>query len=99
MPTRSPTDSGSAARRIDPATLPTMPGDCLHNSRPPPLPDPQSEHTRRLTPDDLHLFCQIDSIFSQWFVSDFRYEGINYNCAEQCMMVHKAKIFADASRY
>ncbi|MCK4501037.1 NADAR family protein [Candidatus Babeliales bacterium] len=36
-----------------------------------------------------------DGPFSQWCESKFYSEGIEYNCAEQFMMAHKAELFAD----
>jgi ribA/ribD-fused uncharacterized protein len=33
--------------------------------------------------------------FSQWSMSTFIFEGIQYNCAEQAMMYHKALTFND----
>ena len=33
--------------------------------------------------------------FSQWYPSEFKVDGISYNCAEQYMMAEKAKLFGD----
>ena len=33
--------------------------------------------------------------FSQWYPSKFNVQGIDYNCAEQYMMYHKAIMFGD----
>lgn len=33
---------------------------------------------------------------SNWFLSNFIVDGINYNCVEQYMMYQKAKLFGDA---
>lgn len=33
--------------------------------------------------------------FSQWFPSEFKINGVMYNCAEQYMMASKARIFGD----
>lgn len=34
-------------------------------------------------------------IFSNWFISEFNVDGIEYNCAEQYMMYQKAVLFND----
>ena len=35
------------------------------------------------------------SCFSQWWQSDFQYDGERFCCMEQCMMLGKAKLFQD----
>jgi ribA/ribD-fused uncharacterized protein len=34
--------------------------------------------------------------FSQWHPSEFKVDGITYNCAEQYMMAEKARLFGDS---
>ena len=33
--------------------------------------------------------------FSQWYRSNFKVDGVRYNCAEQYMMAEKASLFGD----
>lgn len=40
-----------------------------------------------------------DGPFSQWHPSYFEVDGIEYNCAEQFMMSHKAALFGDEDAY
>jgi len=35
--------------------------------------------------------------FSNWHKGEFEFEGVVFNCAEQAMMYHKAKLFGDES--
>lgn len=41
------------------------------------------------------FFYKSDHPFSQWYMSDFEIDGIQFNCAEQYMMYAKAQLFAD----
>lgn len=41
------------------------------------------------------FFWKTDSVFSNWHPSVFTHEGITFNCSEQFMMYHKAKLFND----
>jgi len=41
------------------------------------------------------LFWSSDSIFSQWYKSEFNIDKIKFNCAEQYMMYNKAILFND----
>ena len=43
--------------------------------------------------DKLYLFYH--GPFSQWHPAQFIYDGINYTCAEQAMMLEKARLFDD----
>ena len=47
--------------------------------------------------DDVVLFWQLPSVFSQWAPSPFTVDLVEYNCAEQFMMASKAHMFADDS--
>jgi len=42
-----------------------------------------------------HFFYRTASPFSNWHYSPFWYRGVRYNCVEQFMMAHKAKLFKD----
>lgn len=35
--------------------------------------------------------------FSNWTITPFTYLGVNFNCPEQALMYHKAKMFGDIS--
>jgi len=98
MPTVSPAHPASAAEPADSAPLAATPGDSLRDSRSPPLLDPPPARIRSLTSAELYLFWQRESFCSQWYMSDFIHEGINYNCAEQFIMAHKACLFNDTTR-
>ena len=37
--------------------------------------------------------------FSQWYMRDFIVKDVTYNCAEQYMMAHKARLFGDDDMY
>lgn len=41
------------------------------------------------------FFWKTESVFSNWHPSVFIHEGITFNCSEQFMMYHKAKLFND----
>ena len=45
--------------------------------------------------DDVVLFWHPPSAFSQWTVSPFTVDLVEYNCAEQFMMASKARLFGD----
>ena len=47
--------------------------------------------------DDVVLFWQPPSVFSQWTPSPFTVGLVNYTCAEQFMMASKARLFGDDS--
>ena len=47
--------------------------------------------------DDVVLFWQPLSVFSQWTPSPFTVGLVNYTCAEQFMMASKARLFGDDS--
>ena len=47
--------------------------------------------------DDVVLFWQPPSFFSQWTLSPFTVDIVEYSCAEQFMMVSKARLFGDDS--
>ena len=45
--------------------------------------------------DDVALFWHPPSAFSQWALSPFTVDLVEYNCAEQFMMASKARLFGD----
>ena len=45
--------------------------------------------------DDAVLFWQPPSVFSQWTLSPFTVDLVEYRCAEQFMMASKARLFGD----
>ena len=45
--------------------------------------------------DNLVLFWQAPSYFSQWSPSSFALDGVSYSCVEQYMMAEKARLFKD----
>ena len=47
--------------------------------------------------DDVVLFWQPASVFSQWTPSPFTVGLLDYTCAEQFMMASKARLFGDDS--
>ena len=47
--------------------------------------------------DDVVLFWQPPSAFSQWIPSPFTVDLVEYNCAEQFIMSSKARLFGDDS--
>ena len=51
------------------------------------------EKKHRTYPDESHkyeYFWRNQSVYSQWYLSDFEVDGIKFNCAEKYMMYHKA---------
>ena len=53
--------------------------------------DPSLEYST----DNVVLFWQPPSYFSQWSLSLFVVDGVSYSCAEQFMMAEKARLFKD----
>ena len=47
--------------------------------------------------DDVVLFWQPPSVFSQWIISTFTVDRVDYTCAEQYMMASKARLIGDDS--
>ena len=47
--------------------------------------------------DDVVLFWQPPSVFSQWTISLFTVDLVDYTCAQQYMMASKARLFGDNS--
>ena len=47
--------------------------------------------------DDVVLFWQPPSVFSQWTISPFSVDLVDYTCSEQYMMTSKARLFGDDS--
>ena len=47
--------------------------------------------------DEVILFWQPPSVYSQWIPSPFTVGLVNYTCAEQFMMASKARLFGDDS--
>ena len=47
--------------------------------------------------DDVILFWQPPSVFSQWTLSPFTVDLVEYSCAEQFMMASEARLFGDDS--
>ena len=47
--------------------------------------------------DDVVLFWQPPSVFSQWKISPFSVDLVDYTCVEQYMMASKARLFSDDS--
>jgi ribA/ribD-fused uncharacterized protein len=48
--------------------------------------------------ESFFFFWKNRSPFSNWFMRDFRMDGILFNCAEQAMMYEKAMLFNDQER-
>ena len=83
--------------RTRPVTTP-----CVRTSRPIrqlfiPLPIAPGTYDGSLTymSDNVVLFWQPPSFFSQWTLSPFTVELVEYSCAEQFMMASKARLFGD----
>ena len=70
-----------------------------HNLSPPfvPLEHAYATYDASLTyiNDDVVLFWHPPSAFSQWTLSPFTVDLVEYNCAEQFMMASKARLFGD----
>ena len=80
-----------------PVTTPSVP--LSHELRPPsvPLEHAYATYNASLTyiSDDVVLFWHPPSVFSQWTLSPFTVDLVEYNCAEQFMMASKARLFGD----
>ena len=83
--------------RTRPVTTPSVPPS--HDLRPPfvPLEHAYAAYDPSLTyiSDDVVLFWHPPSVFSQWTLSPFTVDLVEYNCAEQFMMASKAFLFGD----
>ena len=83
--------------RTRPVTTPSVP--LLHDLRPPfvPLEHAYATYDASLTyiSDDVVLFWHPPSVFSQWTLSPFTVDLVEYNCAEQFMVASKARLFGD----
>ena len=83
--------------RTRPVTTPSVP--LLHDLRPPfvPFEHAYATYDASLTyiSDDVALFWHPPSIFSQWTLSPFTVDLVEYNCAEQFMVASKARLFGD----
>ena len=86
-------DSG----RTRPVTTPSVPPS--HDLSPSfaPLEHAYAAYDASLTyiSDDVVLFWHPPSAFSQWTLSPFTVDLVEYNCAEQFMMASKARLFGD----
>ena len=71
----------------------------LYDLRPPfiPVEHAYATYDASLTyiSDDVVLFWHPPSVFSQWTLSPFTVDLVEYNCAEQFMMASKARLFGD----
>ena len=85
------------AERARPVTTPSVPPS--HDLRPPsvPLEHAYAACDASLTyiSEDVVLFWHPPSVFSQWTLSPFTVDLVEYNCAEQFMMASKARLFCD----
>ena len=83
--------------RTRPVTTPSVPPS--HDLRPPfvPLEHAYATYDALLTyiSDDVVLFWHSPSVFSQWMLSPFTVDFLEYNCAGQFMMASKARLFGD----
>ena len=83
--------------RTRPVTTPSVPFS--HDLRPPFVPFEHANATydapRTYISDDVALFWHPPSVFSQWTLSPFTVDLVEYNCAEQFMMASKARLFGD----
>ena len=70
-----------------------------HDLRPPfvPLEHAYATYDASLThiSDDVVLFWHSPSVSSQWMLSPFTVDFVEYNCAEQFTMASKARLFGD----
>ena len=80
-----------------PVTTPSVPPS--HDLRPPfvPLEHAYATYDASLTyiSDDAVLFWHSPSVFSQWTLSPFTVDFVEYNCAEQFMMASKVRLIGD----
>ena len=85
--------------RTRPVTTPSVPPP--HDLRPPfvPLEHADAAYDASLTyiSDDIVLFWHSPAVFSQWMLSPFTVDLVEYNCAEQFMMASKARLFGDVT--
>ena len=83
--------------RTRPVTTPSVPPS--HDLRPlfVPLEDAYAAYDTSLTyiSDDVVLFWHPPSVFSQWTLSPFTVDLVEYNCAEQFTRASKARLFGD----
>ena len=83
--------------RTRPVTTPSVP--LSYDLHPPfvPLEHAYATYDASLTyiSDDVVLFCHPLSVLSQWMLSPFTVDLVEYNCAEQFMMASKARLFGD----
>ena len=49
--------------------------------------------------DDVVVFWQPPSVFSEWTLSPFTMDLVEYSCAEEFMMASKARLFGDDSTF
>ena len=85
------------SERTRPVTTPSVPPS--HDLSPSfvPLEHAYAAYDTSLTyiSDDVVLFWHPPSTFSQWTLSPFTVDLVEYNCAEQFMMASKARLFGD----
>ena len=83
--------------RTRPVTTPSVP--LSHDLRPPfaPLEHAYATYDASLTyiSDDVVLFWHPPLVFSQYTLSPFTVDLVEYNCAEQFMVASKARLFGD----
>ena len=83
--------------RTRPVTTPSVP--LSHDLRLPfvPLEHAYATYDASLTyiSDDVVLFWHPSSVFSQWTLSPFTVDLVEYNCAEQFMVASKDRLFGD----
>ena len=53
-----------------------------------------AEHNEKFFENETGVYFK-SSYPSQWYITSFTIDGINYNCCEQYMMAEKAKFFKD----
>ena len=85
--------------RTRPATTPSVPTSQPIRQHFVPLDIAHDTYDASLTyiSDDVVIFWQPPSVFSQWTPSPFTVGLVNYTCAEQFMMASKARLFGDDS--
>ena len=69
----------------------TFPVPILTDGSAPSVFDPKLEYST----EQVVLFWQPPSCFSQWFPSSFVVDDVSSSCAEQFMMAEKARLFQD----